>query len=165
MLSGPVDFPTTRWTLVAAAGGHDQLDCRRAHPSLYKTYCHPLYVYARRSGDSPDEAKDHTQEFFARFIEHDYFDRDDDALILRVTAGGRSRTYSNGLADSLSVQPHGANRVPHAGQDKPLRLRVGIQSLFGVHANIARQQFRLTGSALSLPTGEGYGNSNILGCL
>ncbi len=71
------DFPTTRWTLVAAAGNDNQPDRRQALASLCEAYWYPLYAYARRRGDSPEQAQDHTQEFFARFIEHDYFDRAD----------------------------------------------------------------------------------------
>lgn len=75
--SGQADFPTTRWTLVAAAGDRDRPDGRRALASLCEAYWYPLYAYARRRGDTPEQAQDHTQEFFARFIERDYFDRAD----------------------------------------------------------------------------------------
>ncbi|MGC4051821.1 MAG: sigma-70 family RNA polymerase sigma factor [Paludibaculum sp.] len=75
--SGPADFPTTHWTLVAAAGDHEAPESRRALASLCEAYWYPLYVYARRRGDSPEEAQDHTQEFFTRFLERDYFDRAD----------------------------------------------------------------------------------------
>jgi DNA-directed RNA polymerase specialized sigma24 family protein len=71
------DFPTTRWTLVAAAGAVDSLNSRRALGWLCEAYWYPLYAYARRRGDSPEQAQDHTQEFFARFLERDYFDRAD----------------------------------------------------------------------------------------
>jgi RNA polymerase sigma-70 factor (ECF subfamily) len=76
-MTGRADFPTTRWTLVAAAGDHDRPESRRALAALCEAYWYPLYVYARRRGDSAEQAQDHTQEFFARFIEHDYFDRAD----------------------------------------------------------------------------------------
>ena len=72
-LSGPADFPTTRWTLVAAAE-RDQPNSRTALASLCEAYWYPLYVYARRRGSTPDQAQDHTQEFFSRFLEHHYFD-------------------------------------------------------------------------------------------
>lgn len=75
--SGRADFPTTRWTLVAAIGGRDGLDSRRALATLCENYWYPLYAYARRRGNSPEQAQDHTQEFFARFLEHDYFERAD----------------------------------------------------------------------------------------
>ena len=71
------DFPTTRWTLVAAAGAGDSPDTRRALAALCEVYWYPLYAYARRRGDSPEQAQDHTQEFFTRFLERDYFDRAD----------------------------------------------------------------------------------------
>ncbi|HKE28251.1 MAG TPA: sigma-70 family RNA polymerase sigma factor [Bryobacteraceae bacterium] len=72
---GRPDFPTTRWTLVAAAGDHARPEGRRALESLCEAYWYSLYAYARRSGYNPEQAQDHTQEFFTRFIEHDYFDR------------------------------------------------------------------------------------------
>jgi RNA polymerase sigma-70 factor (ECF subfamily) len=62
---------------VSAAADRQRPDRRRALASLCEAYWYPLYVYARRRGDSADQAQDHTQEFFARFLEHDYFDRAD----------------------------------------------------------------------------------------
>jgi len=73
---GSAHFPTTRWTLVAAAGSHGP-ETRRALSSLCEAYWYPLYAYARRRGYAPEVAQDHTQEFFTRFLEHDYFDRAD----------------------------------------------------------------------------------------
>jgi hypothetical protein len=58
---GPADFPTTRWTLVAAAGDHQRPESRRALSALCEAYWYPLYAYARRRGDSPEQAQDHTQ--------------------------------------------------------------------------------------------------------
>src|ERR1700722_11078744 len=63
---GQGDFPTTHWTLVAAAGDRQRPDSRRALETLCEAYWYPLYVYARRRGDSAEEAQDHTQDFFAR---------------------------------------------------------------------------------------------------
>lgn len=75
--SGQGNFPTTHWTLVATAGQRDGPGSRQALASLCEAYWYPLYVYARRRGYTPEQAQDHTQEFFARFIEHDYFNRAD----------------------------------------------------------------------------------------
>src|SRR5437660_6740085 len=47
----------------------------QAAPALAKlcqTYWNPIYSYVRRSGHSPEDAKDLTQEFFARLLEKDY---------------------------------------------------------------------------------------------
>ena len=52
-------------------------DCCRALEFLCEAYWYPLYVYARRSGDSPELTQDHTQDFFTGFLEHNYFDRAD----------------------------------------------------------------------------------------
>jgi RNA polymerase sigma factor (sigma-70 family) len=76
-MTGQANFPTTRWTLVAAAGDRHRPDSRLALASLCEAYWYPLYVYARRRGDSPEQAQDHTQGFFAGFLEHAYFDRAD----------------------------------------------------------------------------------------
>ena len=44
---------------------------------MCEAYWYPPYAHARRRGDSPEQAQDHTQAFFARFIERAYFDRAD----------------------------------------------------------------------------------------
>ncbi len=72
---GPADFPTTRWTLVVAAGDANRADCRDAITSLCTTYWYPLYAFIRRRGYAAPEAQDLVQEFFTRFIAHPYFDR------------------------------------------------------------------------------------------
>ena len=49
----------------------------RALESLCAAYWYPLYAFVRRRGDSPEQAQDHTQDFFARIREPGYFDRAD----------------------------------------------------------------------------------------
>ena len=71
------DLPTTRWTLVMAAGNPALPESRAALVSLCETYWYPLYAYVRRRGHSADEALDLTQEFFVRIIEGRYLDRAD----------------------------------------------------------------------------------------
>ncbi len=60
-----------------AAAGSRQPEGSSALAFLCEAYWYPLYAYARRSGDSPDEAQDHTQGFFARFLEYGGIDRAD----------------------------------------------------------------------------------------
>jgi hypothetical protein len=74
MMSGPADFPTTRWSLAAGANDPDRPDCCLALESLCEAYRYPLYVCARRSGESPELAQDPTQDFLTGFLEHNYFD-------------------------------------------------------------------------------------------
>jgi RNA polymerase sigma factor (sigma-70 family) len=65
----PQAFPHTHWSVVLTAG---RADTQRAHAALARlceTYWYPLYAYARRRGNSPEDAQDLTQEFFARLLE------------------------------------------------------------------------------------------------
>jgi RNA polymerase sigma factor (sigma-70 family) len=76
-LPGSPQFPTTRWTLVVAAGDPQRKDARSALVSLCENYWYPLYAYLRRRGYTPDRAQDLTQEFFIRVLEGRYLDRAD----------------------------------------------------------------------------------------
>jgi len=76
-MGGAGNFPTTRWTLVLAAGDREQAQSRAALASLCETYWYPLYAYVRRRGYPIDQAQDLTQEFFARLISGHYVDRAD----------------------------------------------------------------------------------------
>jgi RNA polymerase sigma factor (sigma-70 family) len=61
-------FLTTHWSVVLAAGHGDTPRADAALAHLCKTYWYPLYAYARRQGNSPPDAQDLTQEFFARLL-------------------------------------------------------------------------------------------------
>jgi RNA polymerase sigma-70 factor (ECF subfamily) len=73
------DFPTTRWTLVVAAGDPKRTEARSALVSLCEGYWYPLYAYVRRRGYPADQAEDLTQEFFVRVLDGRYLDRADQA--------------------------------------------------------------------------------------
>jgi len=62
-------FATTHWSLVAAGGADSSPRAMAALEDLCATYWYPLYAYIRRRGYPVEEAKDLTQEFFARLIE------------------------------------------------------------------------------------------------
>ena len=74
---GPTQFPTTRWTLVVAAGDPNRKEARSALVSLCENYWYPLYAYLRRRGYPADQAQDLTQDFFVRVLEGRYLDRAD----------------------------------------------------------------------------------------
>ena len=73
-VSGGSRFPTTRWTLVVAAGDPRRKEARPALVSLCENYWYPLYAYVRRQGHTSHDAQDLTQEFFSRLLEKGYLD-------------------------------------------------------------------------------------------
>ncbi len=66
-------FTTTHWSVVLAAGRVESAQAREALEKLCQIYWYPLYVYVRGRGHSPEDAQDLTQEFFARFLQKEYF--------------------------------------------------------------------------------------------
>ena len=68
----PERFQTTHWSLVAAARDGSSPEARKALAELCEIYWYPLYAFIRRSGHGMEEARDLTQEFFARLLEKDY---------------------------------------------------------------------------------------------
>ena len=68
----PAIFATTHWSVVLAAGQTESPQAVAALETLCRTYWYPLYVYVRRQGQSPHDAQDLTQEFFARLLEKQY---------------------------------------------------------------------------------------------
>ena len=72
---GESRFPTTRWTLVVAAGDPHRKEARSALVSLCENYWYPLYAYLRRRGYPADQAQDLTQDFFVRVLEGRYLYR------------------------------------------------------------------------------------------
>ncbi len=62
-------FATTRWTLVARARGESS-EARMALADLCAAYYGPVEAFIRRqSGVDPQDARDLTQEFFARLLD------------------------------------------------------------------------------------------------
>ena len=66
--AGNPAFTTTRWSAVLEAGETDSPRALEALEQLCRTYWYPLYTFVRRSGHNPEDARDLTQEFFARLI-------------------------------------------------------------------------------------------------
>lgn len=59
-------FATTRWSLVAAAGRQATPEAREALSPLCQLYWYPAYAFIRRQVHGAEEARDLTQDFFAR---------------------------------------------------------------------------------------------------
>jgi DNA-directed RNA polymerase specialized sigma24 family protein len=71
-MAEPDLFATTRWTLVIAAGGSDAGAKEKALADLCAAYWRPIFAYVRHRGHGVEEAKDLTQEFLRRVLEHDW---------------------------------------------------------------------------------------------
>jgi DNA-directed RNA polymerase specialized sigma24 family protein len=79
-------FATTHWRVVLVAGHGTAPGAQEALETLCQAYGYPLYAYVRRHGHAPEEAQDLTQDFFAHFLEKNYFK-------LADPARGRFRTF------------------------------------------------------------------------
>ena len=71
---GDARFATTHWSLILEAKDGQSKAADQALEELCSAYWYPLYAYARRSGISPDEAKDLTQQFFQQLLEKQFLD-------------------------------------------------------------------------------------------
>ncbi len=79
-------FVTTHWSVVLSAQARDPSRSGQALEALCRAYWYPLYAYARRMGQSPSDAEDLTQGFFARLLEKDF-------LASAAQEKGRFRTF------------------------------------------------------------------------
>lgn len=70
---GDASFLTTHWSVVLTAQSRTPA-AQVALDQLCRHYWRPLYAFVRREGHGPEEAKDLTQEFFARFLQRNDFD-------------------------------------------------------------------------------------------
>lgn len=86
-------FNTTRWTLIRAAGAPTE-DESKAHAleRLCSAYWMPLFHYIRRKGHAQEEARELTQEFFARLLQKNWLGDADPGR-------GRFRSFLLGAAN------------------------------------------------------------------
>lgn len=77
-MTDPARFRTTHWSVVLAAGG-DDVQARTALATLCSTYWYPLYAFARRRGQDPDDAADLVQGFLCELLEKGWVKRADAA--------------------------------------------------------------------------------------
>lgn len=85
-IESPQIFPQTRWSVVLAARRQPSAESAAALEDFCRAYWYPLYAYVRRSGRSPHDAQDLTQEFFCRLLEKRWLDSVD-------REKGRLRTF------------------------------------------------------------------------
>lgn len=74
-------FPDTRWTMVLAVRqGGDTTAAYRALTELCRMYWQPLYGYARRLGNGPEDAEDLTQGFMEHVLKTDMLAAADESI-------------------------------------------------------------------------------------
>jgi RNA polymerase sigma factor (sigma-70 family) len=78
-------FVTTQWTRVLQARGHSD-ESRAALSELCEAYYNPVFAFIRAQLRNEEQARDLTQEFFARLLKKDGFAKLDPAR-------GRFRSY------------------------------------------------------------------------
>ena len=71
--SGTPVFATTHWSVVLQTGDGQSPQSMAALEKLCRTYWYPLFAFIRRKGHSEEDAKDLTQQFFARLLERREF--------------------------------------------------------------------------------------------
>jgi RNA polymerase sigma-70 factor (ECF subfamily) len=94
-----MQFVTTHWSMVLAAGGALSDHQAAALEALCRIYWYPLYAYVRRSGRTPEDSKDLTQSFFFYIIEQG-------GLGLADRERGRFRTFLLTALKNYLVDEH-----------------------------------------------------------
>jgi RNA polymerase sigma factor (sigma-70 family) len=101
--------------MVLTAGGESD-QAQDALARLCQTYWYPLYAYVRRRGNSPEDAQDLTQEFFARLLQRNWLNHAD-------RDKGRFRSFLLGAMNHfLSDEWDKARAQKRGGGIKPLPL-------------------------------------------
>ncbi len=101
------EFNTTRWTLVFAA---TDLNNQAAREQFARLYSFPLYVFARKRGNSPEAAEDAVQSFLGRLL-------NDGSLRQMSPEGGRLRNF---LRTSLDHELTNGYRAANAAKRRPI---------------------------------------------
>ncbi len=108
-------FPATQWSVVLSAGGAGSRPAAVALEELCGAYWFPLYVYVRRSGYSPADAEDLTQQFFARMLAGD-------GLRTADPSRGRFRTFLLTSMQRFLVSEWRRGQALKRGEGKVVRL-------------------------------------------
>jgi RNA polymerase sigma factor (sigma-70 family) len=106
-------FASTHWSVVLAAGQLESVESNEALATLCRVYWYPLYAYARRRFDRPDEAQDLTQGFFAELLEKEFLRAVDPKRgKFRSFLLTAFKHYLSKQRDRADAQKRGAGRRP-----------------------------------------------------
>jgi RNA polymerase sigma factor (sigma-70 family) len=107
-------FPPTRWSAVVAARSGEAVERRLGLSRIAEAYWRPVYKLLRlRWHKSHEDARELTQEFFARVIE-------DDLLAAYDPAKGRLRTFLRTCLDALVLNDERDRTRLKRGGDREL---------------------------------------------
>ncbi len=116
----PIFFHTTRWTMVARAGGHTE-QARLALAELCEAYYAPVQQFVRAWCGDADAAQDLTQEFFAAILAKNGLENADQTA-------GRFRSYLLGAVKHFLIKAkESRQRLKRGGG-------VHLQSFHEVHS-------------------------------
>jgi len=162
--NGGAGFPSTRWSVVLAAGDAESPQCTEALEKLCRAYWRPLYSFVLRQGRDACQAQDLTQEFFAhllarnplahlspdkgRFrsfllaaVKHFLADEFDRAHTLK-RGGGQSLVPLDELAEEPDLLPATDNASPEHAFDRQWALTVLDRAVA-----VLRNEFATAGKA------------------
>jgi RNA polymerase sigma-70 factor (ECF subfamily) len=106
-------FPTTRWSLVARAGGVCSPEAREALELLCRAYWFPIYAFVRRHGADAEAARDLTQSYFARLLEKDL-------LLAANPRKGRFRSFLKTDCTYFLADQRDRDRAQKRGGDRAM---------------------------------------------
>jgi RNA polymerase sigma-70 factor (ECF subfamily) len=113
-------FATTRWSVVLSAAHRSSPESDAALETLCRAYWYPLYAYTRRRGYSSDDARDLTQEFFARLLENRFL-----ASVDRAKGKFRSFLLAS-LKHFLANEWDKAHAQKRGGGKAPISIDAGV---------------------------------------
>jgi RNA polymerase sigma-70 factor (ECF subfamily) len=105
-------FPATRWTVILTAQGRGE-DAKLALNDLCGIYWQPVYGFLRRKGNSPSDAEDLTQGFFAELLSRGSFDG-------VAEEKGRLRTFLLKAVTRHMINEHEKTRAAKRGGGQAL---------------------------------------------
>ena len=107
------EFPTTHWSVLAGGGKDSRSNTERFVAEMATSYWYPLYVYLRRSGQSPHDAQDLTQGFFAHLLTGERLKgADAEKGRFRSYLLGAMNHYLANVRERASAKKRGGGQIP-----------------------------------------------------
>jgi RNA polymerase sigma factor (sigma-70 family) len=133
-------FVTTHWSLVLSARDRQSPQSAAALEKLCRAYWYPLYAYARRAGQSKENAEDLTQAFFAQLLEKKFLDSVQQER-------GRFRSFL-----LVALKRFMANEWERAHAQK----RGGFQAQISLDTELAERKFQSEIAAPEMPPDRAF---------